>query len=72
MDTLSVHVVIPRPAPDTQSSPSHLSAEGGRPLATPVDDTDQFHGMEEQVLLTISQHLNAAYPSYFPTTDEDS
>ena len=54
VDTLSAHVFIPRPAPDTQPSLSHLSAEGGLPLAATVDDTDQFHGMEEQVHLTIS------------------
>ena len=72
VDTLSAHVVVPRPAPDTQPSSSHLSAEGSLPLTATVDDDDQFHGMEEQVHLRISQHLNATHPGYLPTTDEDS
>ena len=72
VDTLSALVIILKPAPDTQPSPSHLSAEGGLPLAATVDDTDQFYGMEEQVRLRISRQLNAVHPGYFPTTDEDS
>ena len=72
VDSLAAHVVTPGATPDAQPRTSRLTAKGGIPLASAVDDPDRFHTMEEEVHLRIPQRLNAAQPVYLPITDDDS